>query len=206
MTAPQTGLLSRLLAPGLFGAELCDTGQSLHLHPEEERLVAGAAQKRRRDFTLGRACAHAALAQLQQSSGPILKAENGAPCWPAGLTGSITHTKGYAAALAARSCDYAGVGLDAERIGGVTADLWPRLFGPDERDYLLQQPDPDRAATILFCAKEACHKAGGARVLRFLDFQVTLAEGSLVARRGAQDFHGRFGAEGDLVLVLAWQG
>jgi 4'-phosphopantetheinyl transferase EntD len=200
-----TGLLARLLVPGLCGAELVDAGQPLPLQPQEEQLVAGAAEKRRRDFALGRACAHEALAQWGQGIGPLLKAEDGAAIWPAGLVGSITHTRGYAAALVAQACDFPGLGVDAERVGGVTQDLWPRLFNSDEQEYLSQQSDADRAATILFCAKEACHKAGRERVLRFHDLQVTLADGSFTARRDAEEFLGRFATDGDLVLVAAWR-
>jgi len=205
LTGPGIGLLARLLAPGLFGAELVDTGQSLPLHPEEEQLVADAAEKRRRDFALGRTCAHAALAQLAQRSGPLLRGQDGAPCWPAGLAGSITHTRGYAAALVARAADFSGLGVDAERIGGVTRDLWPRLFDADERNYLAQRSDADRAATILFCAKEACHKAGRERVLSFHDLQVRLADDGFAARRGAEQFQGRFVSDRDLMLVVAWR-
>jgi 4'-phosphopantetheinyl transferase EntD len=205
LTGPRIGLLAQLLAPGLFGAELVDTGQSLPLHPEEEQLIAGAAQKRRRDFALGRACAHVALAQLTQRSAPLLKGDDGAPCWPAGLAGSITHTQGYAAALVARTSDFSGLGVDAERIGGVTRDLWPRLFNADERDWLAQRSDADRAATILFCAKEACHKAGRERVLSFHDLQVRVAEDVFAARRGAQEFQGRFVSDDDLMLAVAWR-
>jgi len=110
--------MAKVLMPGLYGAELFDLGQELPLHPEEERIVAGAALKRRRDFTLGRACAHAALAELDLDKGPIARAGNGAPVWPAGLVGSITHTPGYAAALVARAADFAGLGVDAELVGG----------------------------------------------------------------------------------------
>jgi 4'-phosphopantetheinyl transferase EntD len=205
LTGRKAGLLTRLLMPGLFGAELLDAGQALPLHPEEERLVAGAAQKRQRDFALGRTCAHAALAQLTPDSGPLLKAADGAPCWPAGLVGSITHTEGYAAALVARLADFSGLGVDAEHIGGVTRDLWPRLFQGDEREYLAQQPDTDRAATILFCAKEACHKAGRERILSFQDLHVRLAGDCLTARRGAEEFQGRFICDRDLMLVVAWR-
>lgn len=197
--------MARLLAPGLFGAELYDHGQSLPLRPEEERHVAGAAPKRRRDFTLGRACAHAVLAEIGRDDGPILPADDGAPCWPAGLVGSITHTQGYAAALIARATDFTGLGVDAERMGGVTPDLWPRLFGARERDDLMGQSDPDCAATLIFSAKEACHKAGGERVLRFHDLQVTLKEGRFTARRGAHLFEGRFAVEDALVLTAAWR-
>ena len=86
----------------------------------------------------------------------------------------------------------------------MTPDLWPRLFGPAELEYLARQSDAGLAATILFCAKEACHKAGRERVLRFLDLNITLAEASFAARRDAEEFQGRFGFDEDLVLAAAW--
>jgi len=199
-----SGLLASILVPDQFGAELYDQGQALSLHPDEERAVAGTVEKRRREFALGRTCAHAALAQLNRDGGPITRASDGAPIWPAGIVGSITHTQGYAAAIAA-AAGFAGLGVDAERIGGVTQDLWPRLFDNDERDDLVRQPDPSRLATILFSAKEACHKAGRERVLRFHDLHVALGENNFMARRGAEEFQGRFAIQGDLVVTVAWR-
>jgi 4'-phosphopantetheinyl transferase EntD len=200
-----SGPLASILVPGLFGAELFDEGQALSLHADEERAVAGAADKRRRDFALGRTCAHAALALLNRDAGPITRASDGAPAWPAGIVGSITHTQGYGAAVVAVAADFAGLGVDAERIGGVTQDLWPRLFGTSERDDLSRQPDPARLATTLFSAKEACHKAGRERVLRFHDLHVTPGENHFTAQRGAEMFAGRSAVHDDLVVTIAWQ-
>ena len=199
-----SGPLASILVPGLFGAELYDQRQALPLYPEEECVVAGAVEKRQRDFALGRTCAHTALARMERDAGPIARADDGAPVWPAGIVGSITHTQGYAAAVAA-AAGFAGLGVDAERIGGVTQDLWPRLFDKDERDDLARQPDPSRLATILFSAKEACHKAGRERVLRFHDLRVTLGENTFTAQRGTETFEGRYGAQGDLVVTAAWR-
>jgi 4'-phosphopantetheinyl transferase EntD len=200
-----SGLLASILVPGLFGAELFDEGQALSLHADEERAVAGAADKRRRDFALGRTCAHAALTQLNRDTGPLARASDGAPIWPAGIAGSITHTQGYGAAVVAAAADFAGLGVDAERIGGVTQDLWPRLFGTSERDDLSRQPDRSRLATILFSAKEACHKAGRARVLHFHDLHVTVCENNFTARRDAEAFEGRCAVKDGLVLTVAWR-
>ena len=199
-----SGLLASILVPDQFGAELYDQGQALSLHPDEERAVAGTVEKRRREFALGRTCAHAALAQLNRDGGPIMRAGDGAPVWPAGIVGSITHTQGYAAAIAA-AAGFAGLGVDAERIGGVTQDLWPRLFDNDERDDLVRQPDPSRLATILFSAKEACHKAGHERVLRFHDLHVALGENRFTAQRGSEAFEGRYTVNDGLVVTVAWR-
>jgi 4'-phosphopantetheinyl transferase EntD len=74
------------------------------LFPEEELVVAGAVVKRRTEFATARHCARAALSRLGVAPTPILPGERGAPQWPAGIVGSMTHCAGYrAAALAHRS-------------------------------------------------------------------------------------------------------
>jgi len=201
------GLVSRLLVPGLVGAEIEDRGQPISLLPLEEELVAQAAEKRRRDFALGRACARAALAGLGHNGVAIGKGEHGAPLWPAGIVGSITHTGGYAAALAGSAQQFTGIGLDAERMGGVTENLWPRLFDEDERDHLagLDVAGKAMAATLFFSAKEAAFKAwGGNSVLAFRDIHVT-QEGQIftACQSGHPILRGRFAVEGDLMLTVA---
>ena len=196
-------MIGPLLQPGMEGAELRDTGQALILHPAEEAHVARAAEKRRRDFAMGRACARAALAGLGHGEAAIGMGQDGAPLWPAGLAGSITHTAGYAAAVAGR---FGGLGIDAERVGGVTPKLWPRLFNDAERAALSKRADADVAGTLLFSAKEAAFKAwrlSGA--LAFRDIAIDLGEGNFTAAHAGKSLSGRFAVEGDLVLTLAWR-
>src|SRR5688572_21941564 len=94
-------LMSGILAPGIFGAEVDDVGQELGHLPAEEKLMEPWGKKRRRDFILGRNCARKALAALGHGNAVIERRGNGAPLWPDGIVGSITHTSGYAAALVA---------------------------------------------------------------------------------------------------------
>jgi len=200
-------LISRILAPGVFGAEMEDVGQPVLLAPEEEILVAKAAGKRKRDFALGRTCARLALEQLGFSGAVIGKAEDGAPCWPAGVVGSITHTKGYAAALVAEARDVGGLGVDAERVGGVTQDLWPRLFNAAERTYLssLDGAAQMLAATLFFSAKESCYKAwamkGG---LPFGEIDVIQQSDAFTATWSGKSLPGRYVVKGDLMITAAW--
>jgi 4'-phosphopantetheinyl transferase EntD len=198
-------LISRILAPGVFGAEMKDAGQPVLFVPEEEALVANTAPKRRRDFALGRACAHQALTALGRGDAVIGRHGNGAPVWPDGVVGSITHTSGYAAALAADARRFSGAGLDAERVGAVSPDIWPKLFGSGERDYLEQLEDEDRklTATLFFCAKEACYKAWGAAP-PFREIAVTRTRDGFVAARADKILAGRFAVEGDLLLAAVW--
>ena len=200
-------LISRILAPGIFGAEMEDAGQPVLLAPEEEALVAKAAPKRRRDFALGRSCARAALSKLGEDRVAIGRDKNGAPLWPEGVTGSITHTSGYAAALVARLGQFSGVGVDAERLGGVTQNLWPRLFDAEEREYLigLEAEDQTRAATLFFSAKEASHKAWGIKsALVFREIHIAPRGDGFTATRGTENLQGRYAVAGDLMLTAAW--
>jgi 4'-phosphopantetheinyl transferase EntD len=200
-------LISRILAPHVFGAEMEDAGQPVSLPPEEEILVANAADKRRRDFALGRACARAALEQSGHSGIVIGKAEDGAPCWPGGVVGSITHAKGYAAALVGDARQFCGIGVDAERLGGVTQELWPRLFHASECRYLSNLDGAARnlAATLFFSAKESCYKAWAMKgALPFREIHITMEEGGFTAAWSGRTLHGRYAAEGDLMLTAVW--
>jgi len=198
-------LLARILVPELFGAELEDGCQPVFLFSQEEALVEKAAPKRRREFALGRACAHAALEKLGCKPAVIGRSANGAPLWPRGIVGSITHTKDYAAALVGEARHFSGIGVDAERIGGVTQDLWPRLFDESERDHLLNLDEAARgeAATLIFSAKEASYKVWGG-TLGFRDIHVTPAKDSFIAVRSGQTLRGRYAVQDDLMLTAVW--
>jgi 4'-phosphopantetheinyl transferase EntD len=201
------GLVARVLVPGIFGAEMEDAGQPLAPHAEEEIFVARAAPKRRRDFVLGRACARAALAGLGHGGAVIGQGEGGAPLWPAGIVGSITHTSGYAAALAAEARLFSGIGVDAERVGGVTQDLWPRLFDAAERDHLMGLGEESRAvmATLFFSAKETAYKAWRMTgALAFRDIRIAPDADGFIAAQSGRTLRGRYAVEGDLILTAAW--
>ncbi|MGW2748808.1 4'-phosphopantetheinyl transferase family protein [Streptomyces sp. NPDC001450] len=66
------------------------------LSPQEEAVIAGAGPKRRAEFTSVRACAHDALTALGVPPAPLLPDERGAPNWPSGVVGSMTHCTGTA--------------------------------------------------------------------------------------------------------------
>jgi len=79
----------------------------------ESSLSPRAVPKRRAEFAAGRHASALALARFGCTE-PVLRAESGAPRWPAGFVGSISHGAGVAVAVAARSRDYRGLGVDIE--------------------------------------------------------------------------------------------
>ena len=118
-------------------------------------LTAGVA--RRNDFQLGRAAASDALRQLGFEAATVPRATTGAPEWPEGVIGSISHADGLALAAVARAEQLSALGIDIERV-------------PDDTDALLHSDvltkfehawcgsNGERAIQI-FSAKEAIFKA-----------------------------------------------
>jgi 4'-phosphopantetheinyl transferase EntD len=132
------------------------------LFPAEEEAIARAVDKRRREFTTGRACARAALARLGLPPTPIPRGDRGAPQWPAGVVGSITHCAGYRAGAAAWRRDVRTIGLDAEPHGPLPPGVLNAVASPAEQAHLAElaadvpQVHWDR---LLFSAKESVYKA-----------------------------------------------
>ena len=132
------------------------------LYPEEEELIAGASERRRREFAEARGCARAALEALGVPAGPIPATADGAPVWPAGVIGSITHKGGYRAAVVARETDLEGLGIDAEPdqpLPGRVLETVASRAELDQVQALLGQRPGLAWDRLLFSAKEATVKA-----------------------------------------------
>ena len=143
------------------------------LFPAEEALLARAVEKRRREFATGRQCARSALGALGIGPAPILPGQGGAPQWPSGIVGSITHCAGYRAAAVARASEVVTIGLDAEPAGSLPGEVLGLVTLPDERDRLrdLARDVPGVCwDTLLFSAKESVYKAWFPLARRWLGF------------------------------------
>src|SRR6266545_1189255 len=77
------------------------------------RELENAVSRRQAEFLAGRYAAELALANLG-ITGVVERASNGAPLWPQGVVGSITHGGGLVAAVVGSASHYAGIGIDAE--------------------------------------------------------------------------------------------
>lgn len=165
--------LAALLPAGIAVVETLATAPIDSMSVAEAVGVAAAVPKRVLEFATGRWCARAALAQLGTCGFSLLAGANRAPIWPPGIVGSITHTDGFCAAAVGRREQFAGIGIDAELIGQVGAELWPQLFIPAEIDWLERLPEWQRPimATLLFSAKESFYKCQHAFTSAWLDFK-----------------------------------
>jgi 4'-phosphopantetheinyl transferase EntD len=191
-------MLRALLPDGATFAELTIEGPEPALLADEAVAVVRAVAKRRREFAFGRACARAALgANVSIAVGP-----GGAPIWPVGVSGSITHTDDYAAAAVTRA---GYIGIDVESLARIAEieNLASRVALPSERAV---------PVGVVFSAKESVYKCLYPTAGRFLEFaDVELAfdhHGFYVLRAtgyaNAGGVVGRFAISADRVATVAW--
>jgi 4'-phosphopantetheinyl transferase EntD len=126
----------------------------------ELEAIANAVPKRRLEMAAGRDAAREALARLGVLPAAIPSAAGGAPRWPEGFVGSITHTNTLCAAVVARDTDVVAIGLDAEPAGPLERELWAEILTEDELAVLtlLDAETAAARARWTFCAKEAAYK------------------------------------------------
>jgi 4'-phosphopantetheinyl transferase EntD len=212
-------MLAALLPAFVQTVEAFNDPPEARLHPEEEVYVARAVEVRRREFTTGRHCAREALRRLGRPPAAIARGERGAPGWPDGVVGSITHCEGYRAAAVARASDLVTIGIDAEPNQPLPNGVLELVALAPERAMLaaLAASVPGVAwDRLLFSAKESIYKAWAPLTGTFLDFDgaevaFDAAAGAFVARLrepGASlvgdsrgELAGRFAVCGGLVVT-----
>jgi 4'-phosphopantetheinyl transferase EntD len=152
--------LSSLFPAGALAAELREHGNPEWLFPQEAQFVAKAVLERVQEFSAGRACARVAMAEFGIRDFPLKMADDRQPIWPEELVGSITHTQGFCAAVAARKKEVAAIGMDCEVDGSVQTELWSAICTRRETGWLRSLPQAQQrsAATLIFTAKEAFYK------------------------------------------------
>ncbi|GAA0686242.1 MULTISPECIES: 4'-phosphopantetheinyl transferase superfamily protein [Streptomyces] len=219
-SAPGTAaprLLGTLLPAWAAGAELRGgAGPQPWLYEEEdEQLGEDAVPKRWQEFARARMCARRALAAVGAGAGPLLRGPHGAPRWPSGIVGSITHCRDYCAAVAAPRRDAGSLGIDAERAVPLRPALLPRITSPGERERLAALPTRPGLpwGTLMFCAKEAAYKAWypwveeplgfhTARVVPEPDRDTLTVRPTESAPVGLPVLEGRYAAEAGLLVVV----
>lgn len=155
-------MIEEILPAAVMTAEAFDDDAEVVLFPEEEARLARAVDKRRREFTTVRLCARRALGRLGVAPVPILPGHRGAPQWPPGIVGSMTHCAGYRAAAVARAGELRSLGIDAEPNEPVPAGVLGVISRPEERAHLdeLKGTVPEvHGDRLLFSAKESVFKA-----------------------------------------------
>jgi len=172
----EDGLASAVFVSSSFNPDMLleqDFNQSTIQCPKNLRK---AAVRRRAEFLAGRVCAQQALLRLTGTPHMPAQGEDRMPIWPLGFIGSISHTKGLAAAVVARRIDYRSLGMDLERPLGddeCTNELIRSIQTPAERERLatLHALTRGEALTLAFSVKESVFKVLYPLVHKFFDFK-----------------------------------
>lgn len=187
-------MIEQLLPHGVEGSELFADPPDASLFPEEAAQIERAVAKRRAEYASVRHCARTAMGRLGVPSAALVKGDKGAPQWPRGVVGSMTHTDGYRAAALGFSLQIRSVGIDAEQNAPLPDGVLRSVSLPQERERIaaVSGPgDPDGPVhwdRLLFSAKESTYKAWfplAQRWLGFADADIEFMPGSAEPNAGA---------------------
>jgi 4'-phosphopantetheinyl transferase EntD len=154
---------------------------------------AAMSEKRKMEFIAGRLAARRALHKVKSTCTEVKKGLDGVPIWPKGYVGSISHSSGFAVAVASSADTTVGIGIDLEASREVSSDLWGEIFTQDEIAFIRKDVGNQNSvvAGAMFCVKEAFFKFQFPLTGAWVDFKdatVTLdpiiSQGSLYWQTG----------------------
>ncbi|PZX41176.1 hypothetical protein LY56_02379 [Roseinatronobacter thiooxidans] len=116
---------------------------------------------RAREYSAGRAAAHAAMEQLGHVPRPVLQGKGAAPVWPQGLTGSISHSARDSLAVVSDDPNILALGLKIGPAIALESASWPVVCKNSEMHWLASLGPSQRGhfAMLLKCIKHAIFKA-----------------------------------------------
>ena len=184
---------------------------------EQTASLQRSVAKRQAEYLAGRVCARAALLRLDGRDYVPGTHEDRSPIWPPGIHGSITHGKGWAAAVVAARDACRGIGLDQETL--INDERAGRLASEILTEAELQRLSPERlglTVTLTFSLKESLFKTLYPLTRqRFYFEHAEVLEWSLDGHarlrlltdlspewRHGQEVEGQFSVQGDQLLSL----
>ncbi|MGW1491950.1 4'-phosphopantetheinyl transferase family protein [Streptomyces sp. NPDC002402] len=209
-------MIERILPSVIAAHHAFGDAVDAELFPQEAAVVAAAVAARRREFATVRRCARESLATLGIPPMPLLPGERGAPLWPRGTVGSMTHCPGYRAAAVARADEITALGIDAEPHQPLPEGVLDAISLPEERAHLSSLGADRHWDRLLFSAKESVYKTWFPLTHRWLDFHEAsvsfqpaertfiaelLVPGPRIGEDEVRRFHGRWLVDQGIVLT-----
>ena len=172
-----------VLPPGVgqFSCQVSDVvwDRALQSDFASPAALRDATEARQWQFRAGRLCALKALRALEPHGAfrSMPRSASGAPIWPAGFTGSITHSGGLVSAAAARTREFAAVGIDTARVMSPEQARTVSLSAAWASEIVEARRagcNPLEALTLVYSAKESIFKclAGIVGRLDFRDLRI----------------------------------
>jgi 4'-phosphopantetheinyl transferase EntD len=177
--------IDALSLPGiLIGYRAISPGDEHALTSEEVVAFATSVVAVRRASGAVRIVARQLLAQIGLAGCVLPKGSSGAPIWPNGVVGSLSHDSRIAVAAVGRGRDFRALGIDVEPAEALPSELLDLIATPQERAKIGIDPYHGR---LLFAAKEAVYKAVYPIDQTFLDHhdvEVNLPNRQAIVRNG----------------------
>ncbi|WP_234536940.1 4'-phosphopantetheinyl transferase family protein [Streptomyces shenzhenensis] len=167
-------MIDEILPAAVMSAESFGDEPDAWLFPEERTALGEVGEPRRREYTTVRHCARRALGGLGLAPAPLVAGARGAPRWPEGVVGSMTHCAGYRAAATAHRSDVHTLGIDAEPHAPLPDGVLEYIALPQEASEVTRLARHTPAVhwdRLLFCAKEAVYKAWFPATQSWLGFE-----------------------------------
>lgn len=122
--------------------------------------LAHAGKKRLAEFFAGRRLARVALAHAGHTETWLARSSSGAPIWPSGFSGSLSHKRNVVTVMLGPSSLRLGVDVEEPFTGFSLDAISRRALSKTERQSAGDSPfGRALCTTILFSAKEALYKA-----------------------------------------------
>lgn len=184
------------------------------LLPEEIQVMETLGPARQSSFAAGRVALRLALDRAGLAGArpePLLVGDRGEPLLPPGATGSISHKRNLAVALAAAARSPAGdpllVGIDLEEKRRLVVDISRRVLTQGELARWMDisiSPDRDHDLITIFSLKEALYKAVNGFLKRFVSWRAV--EVVSIDPQGGVRFAGSLLDENPDLAVEGWVG
>jgi 4'-phosphopantetheinyl transferase EntD len=182
-------LASSAHADLLVGCRAVQPGDEFALSPSETFHLGGAISVVRRRSGAARVVARALLHRLGSSSFDLPRTSNGAPRWPNGFVGSLSHDSELAVAAVAIQYPIESVGIDVEPSLPLPAELIETVATPAE---MIQLGTDLLSGRLLFSIKEAVYKATNPIDGLFLDYHDVEVDLDKFTARTTTGHHLRF--------------
>jgi 4'-phosphopantetheinyl transferase EntD len=149
--------IDALAVPGIMiGYRTILPGDENALMPEEIAAFNQSVLAVRRASGAARIVARQLLSRIGVAERALPKGRRGAPVWPDGIVGSMSHNSSIAVAAVALRRDFIALGIDVEPAEALPSELLDYVATPQEKMRIGEDPYRGR---LLFVAKEAVYKA-----------------------------------------------
>lgn len=145
---------------------------SAGLTAAERNCILGEPVKRINEYSTGRVLMRTLLAKFGVTGLSILPGRNGAPLFPEGIAGSVSHSDEYCF-VTVTNCAAVSVGIDVQRIVPVTVDFSEMILTDSERIAVGDEDYMERnvRTNMVFSAKESVFKSLSPKMQAITDFR-----------------------------------